>query len=113
MYQDIENRRKEGQKLEDENMDFMNMLHLYAPGNLLHACQSLQTYCILLSILFSDQSILYQGVKFIWAILKHNQLVFKRSLNQPQLIAMVPYAMDVAVQMLLTDISDPLIPLTP
>jgi hypothetical protein len=107
MHRDIAQRKDEEQKLNDANFDFRRKLHLFCTSNLLEVHQALfRTYCTLLDIFFGSKSILYQRVQFIWSFMEQNQRIFQRSIFQPNLIAMVLYAMDVAIQTLLRELSN-------
>jgi hypothetical protein len=63
----IDHQRREQQKLNDANLNFLRKFHLFCPSNLLEATQSLRNYSTLLSILFGEHSILHQGLRHIWS----------------------------------------------
>jgi hypothetical protein len=103
---DHENRKIHGAKSSDTNLEYMKKLHLFIPKHLLDTSLVFQTYGLLLEIPFGNTNLIYQAMKNVWFFVENNESAFERNPNQPHLILMVLYGMDVQLRLLLKLISE-------
>jgi hypothetical protein len=73
-------------EVDEENVDNIGKLHLFHPQNTLDAIQCLETYCVLLEILFGEESIIYENVFYMLKYMEENQCDFGRANNPAKMI---------------------------
>jgi hypothetical protein len=93
-------------EVDEENVDNIGKLHLFHPQNTLDAIQCLETYCVLLEILFGEESIIYENVFYMLKYMEENRCDFDRANNPAKMITVYLYSIDLEIQILLKAISE-------